>query len=156
MLLRSLLIVACFLSLSSVAVAQNEVIGQTPNEIVEYIRDTTGEPRVVMLFASWCPSCRLKMPDMIEIGEEYPDSIIVVAVDEDEDALERYVETLDDFSFPMFLNEDEEWKLAKAMKNRLLVETWDAIPYMIFFDEHNRIVEQGNLSVRDVVEFLGE
>jgi len=45
------------------------------------ISDLKGKVAVVNAWAVWCPFCKDELPDLARLQEEFPDDIIVVAID---------------------------------------------------------------------------
>lgn len=125
----------------------------SPYKIALDIKNTKGRKRAIVLYASWCPICVQKMPDIIEIERYSNGSIIAISVEESRHDFARYMNSLEDVPFKAIIIDGPEWKLAKEFK-RFDIEVWDSIPHVILLDENNKNVEQGNLSPRDITVFL--
>ena len=66
-----------------------------------------GKVLVVNFFATWCPPCMKEAPDLVFLQKKYGDNlqIIAVSVDEDPQALARFVKQLDP-PFPIAVFEE--------------------------------------------------
>lgn len=61
--------------------------------LAAYLADHKGTPTLVMLWATWCPSCKKQIPELEKLEETHGDkvNIIALSVDETRQALERYL-----------------------------------------------------------------
>ena len=131
-----------------------EIHRMSPHRIARDINDVKGVRRAIVLYASWCPVCVQKMPQIIEIERAKAGSIIAISVDESRQDFTRYMNKLEDVTFKAIVIDGAEWKLAEEFE-RFGVEVWEAIPHVILLDENNKTVEQGNFSPKHIEEFLG-
>lgn len=155
MFLRSFIITVLlfFIILPSVAEEVREIHDLRATSIVQEIEATQGTRRVLMIYASWCPVCRQKMPYVIDIERAYPGSVIAVSIDKSYRDLERYIKQLDNLPFKIIRSKNDQDALARRLQP-FGVESWEYVPNIIFLDENNRAVEQGNLHVDYVRLFL--
>ncbi|PCI57028.1 MAG: hypothetical protein COB36_01810 [Alphaproteobacteria bacterium] len=163
MILKLMMVITLFMAvfISSIAVQAAdkhkqgvEIHRVSPYRIARDIRDIKGKKRAIVLYASWCPNCVQKMPQIIDIERARAGSIIAISVDESRQDFTRYMNKLDDVPFKAIVIDGPEWKLAKELK-RFDVEVWEAIPHIILLDENNKTVEQGNFSTKYIAGFLG-
>ena len=106
-----------------------------------------------MLYAQWCPKCVRKMPKIMALERKKPGSIIALSVDRDFDAFSRYINGFDNVPFKI---------LYFNGKNRILnqnlakfgIKPRKGVPDIVFLDENNKVVFQGNYDVEDVEKFL--
>lgn len=53
------------------------------------LSDYKGKVIFLNFFATWCPPCRIEMPDFNEIVKAYPDEAIVIAINVDNEPIEK-------------------------------------------------------------------
>jgi thiol-disulfide isomerase/thioredoxin len=57
------------------------------------VEDYKGKVLVLDFWATWCPPCKMEIPDLIEINDEYKDKgVVLVGITGDEDAEESVPE----------------------------------------------------------------
>ena len=58
------------------------------------LSDLRGKTVYLNLWATWCPPCRLEMPDIQKLAEAHPDDLVVIGVslDESETTMADFVE----------------------------------------------------------------
>lgn len=68
-----------------------------------------GKKVVINFWATWCGPCRMEMPDMVRVAEEYKDDLVVLAVNvaEDESEVESFVQEFE-MDFPVLLDRTGE------------------------------------------------
>ncbi|PCJ02709.1 MAG: hypothetical protein COB14_01745 [Alphaproteobacteria bacterium] len=151
------LFMAVFISAIAVQAADKqgvEIHKISPHRIARDIKNIKGQKRAIVLYASWCPNCVQKMPQIIEIERAKASSIIAISIDESRQDFARYMNKLGDVPFKAIVIDGAEWKLAEELE-RFGVEVWEAIPHVILLDENNKTVEQGNFSPKYIEAFLG-
>lgn len=121
--------------------------------IAKHVEATKGQKRVLLIYASWCPSCVQKMPGIMNLERAKPGSVIAVSVDDDYQDFARYVRKMKNPPFKVIVSKDSEDSLARQIK-KFGVQPWEYIPQMILLDEDNQLVEQGSMEVEDVAQFL--
>ncbi len=124
-----------------------------PKKLQEYIARKKGQRRVLLIYTSWCPYCRQKMPDIMDLERTKKGSVIAISVDEDYVQYAQYAKTLKDSPFPLFLNNGGEQNLKNALKVNG-IKPWSGYPTLIFLDEKNQAVRQGNYSVEQAAKYL--
>jgi peroxiredoxin len=83
---------------------------KTPNGDSLKLSDFRGQKVIVNMWATWCPPCRVEMPDMQKFHEKYKDenaTIIAVNMTSSEKSLDSIPNFLDEFgiTFPVVLDE---------------------------------------------------
>ncbi len=124
-----------------------------PKKVVEYIDKTAGERRIIFIYASWCPYCAKKMPGIMDLERSKKNSVIAISVDESYPDFVRYLRRFNEIPFKIILNDSSEKRLADTFK-KYGVEPWDGIPRIIFLNEDNEVVGQGNYTVEAAAEFI--
>ncbi len=122
-------------------------------KIVEYVHEKEGR-KAVFIYTSWCPYCRKKLPAMVQIEGMRKGSVIPISVDEDPNALLRYVMKIKNFPFHTFvLNE----KRGGELERRFGANPRTGVPYIILLDEDNKLYKAGNFNADYVANYvLGE
>ncbi|MGH1403027.1 MAG: TlpA family protein disulfide reductase [Alphaproteobacteria bacterium] len=123
-------------------------------KMLEYIDRKKGQKRIVLIYTSWCPYCREKMPDIMDLERARKGSVIAISVDEDYAQYAKYAKTLKNSPFPLFLNDGAEQSLKNALKKSHSIKPWSGYPTLIFLDENNQAVSQGNYTVEQAAKYL--
>ncbi len=125
-----------------------------PSRIADYIEFTKGERRVILIYASWCPYCRAKIPDMMKMERKKKGSVIAVSEDQNYEALSKYIKTLKDIPFKAILSNPKGSDTLEKALSQYGVRKWDGYPTIILLDEENKAVRQGNFSSNRIARFL--
>lgn len=118
------------------------------------LSDLRGRTVLINFWASWCPPCRLEMPDLVRAYEEHKDEgFIILGVDLTfQDALPDVRAFVEEFkmSFPVLLDETGE---VTTQKYRLL-----GLPMSVFIDREGTIrrTHIGAMTSEQIDEFVGE
>ena len=148
--------VLCFSFSKQSFAGENKVFHVPPNKLASYVLSTKGRKRVIMVWASWCPACRKKMPDYAKIEVAKPGSVIAISVDQEHRYLKKYLERSGTMPFKVIVvkrvrGEDFE----RALTANIGTAGIDSYPTIILLDENNKLVSQGNISTSKVKKFLG-
>jgi len=114
------------------------------------LKDFKGEKIVYLNFwATWCPPCRMEMPDLNRLYEEYKDEdVIVLAVNlgESEKIVREFIEE-NQYTFPVLLD--------KSQKVGINYNTF-AIPTSVIIDKEGvvRVYVPGLLTYEEMKEAL--
>ncbi|HDG98833.1 MAG TPA: TlpA family protein disulfide reductase [Desulfobacterales bacterium] len=100
-----------------------------------------GSPVILDFWATWCPPCRMSIPELVKIQEEYKDKglvILALSLDDPSHASNAY---LREFQKEYKIN----YRILRA-NQRVLVDYFGyenlAIPTMFFVDRDGRIVNK--------------
>lgn len=95
----------------------------------DYLAANAGRPTLVMLWATWCPSCKQQIPELEQLEKTHGDkvNIIALSVDENRKALERYLEKK-----PMALT--VAWGDQQIARDHNV----EAIPTLLIFDKSGK------------------
>lgn len=61
-------------------------------ELDAFLADSNGKPTIILVWTTWCPSCKQELPEMEQLNKSHGDkvNIISVSLDEKVEALETY------------------------------------------------------------------
>ena len=118
------------------------------DQLKELVKASKGKIVMVNFFATWCPPCREEIPSLIRIRKEFGEDkllIIGASVDEDEDALKKYVAKTK-FNYPV----------KKAGQDLVQAAGVSGIPHMLVFDGKGDVIgnEAGLIAENDLRNFL--
>jgi len=112
-----------------------------------------GRPLLINFWATWCGPCRIEMPEMQSVFEEYGDSedFLILALDQDESAkkVAAYFDELG-LTFRPLLDEDNQTARSYGLQGTL--------PASIFInpDGEVTVVHRGVMTRGQIDEFLAE
>ena len=140
LLLSGLVMAGCSSPASTPTLAQGPTIGKLAPDFELANLDGQsislsafrGKPVLLNFWASWCGPCRLEMPFIQQIYEEWSDKglvVLTVNLQEDPDRVKEFVESLD-LSFPVLLATNQEVPLAYNIRG---------IPATFFIDKNGII-----------------
>ena len=125
-----------------------------PSRIADYIEFTKGQKRALLIYASWCPYCRSKIPDLIKMEDMKEGSVIAVSEDQNYSQFSKYITSLAHIPYKVILsNPKGSNTLPKALK-QFGVKAWRGYPTIVLFDEDNKVISQGTLSSDHIKSFL--
>lgn len=102
------------------------------NRSIDEWRDTI---RVINFWATWCPSCREEMPDLVSLQQQLAAQgvqMIGIAL-EDKEPVEEYVDLIN-LNYPILIAGDQGMALAGQLGNRS-----EAIPFTVVVDRQGMI-----------------
>jgi len=138
---------------NNVQAEKAKIYSISPERIAEYIDKTAGQKRVLYIHTSWCPYCRKKMPDIMNIERKKKGSVIAVSVDEDPKKYVSYAKSLKQVPFPLIINKGNEGYLMKVL-SKYKIKKWSGYPTMIFLDDKGMAVRQGNFTVQQAAQYI--
>lgn len=106
------------------------------NDVSYAIPEPNGKPVLINFWATWCGPCRIEMPDLVELYDQYQDEVAFYAVNlTGNDKVNEVISFADEYelSFPVLL--DQELKVSKAYNIY-------AVPSTIFIDRHGNVMDQ--------------
>jgi peroxiredoxin len=83
-----------------------------------------GRPVVINFWATWCPPCRLEMPELIRAFERYHDQGLVVLAINDAEAHEQVAAFVREFGLTMPVIIDPRGEVMQAYKTNALPSTF--------------------------------
>lgn len=90
--------------------------------------------KVIMLnfFATWCPPCRVELPELVKLRDAYPDSEFMIyglSVDEDKSAVPAFIE-MAGVNYPVY------------MANKDITDSYNitSVPHNTFFTKDGKII----------------
>jgi len=121
---------------------------------VRSINEWRDKIRVINFWATWCPSCREEMPDLVALQEQYASQnvqMIGIAL-EDKEPVEEYLEFIK-INYPTLVAGDQGMTLAAQLGNRA-----EAIPFTVVVDRQGIIRHRhlGKFSKSDLAEIINE
>lgn len=155
---KIILCISIFILSASIAEAKSEQqkIYHVPSaQIAKYVEDTKGQKRVLMIYTSWCPYCRKKMPGLIGLAQKNPKSVIAVSVDENYSNFKDFIKRHKDAPFKFILNKGKESALQGALKP-YIITPWTGYPTIVLISAQNKPVGQNNYSIEEIENFLSE
>ena len=74
---------------------------------VHRLADYRGKVVLINFWATWCPPCRTEMPDIQAAAQAHPDGLVVLAINNAEDAetVKRFAQQFN-LTFPILLDSD--------------------------------------------------
>lgn len=115
------------------------------------LKDFQGEKNVLLNFwASWCPPCRMEMPDLDRLYIDYKDDdfvVLAVNLGEDKDTVKEFIEEKG-YSFPVVLD--------KTQEVGIIYQTF-SIPTSVMVDKEGiiRAYRPGLMTYEEMLEFKG-
>lgn len=125
-----------------------------PQITAKYIDSKKGQKKVVLIYTSWCPYCRLAMPAFMKMEKINPGSVIAISVDTNNAKFSKYIQSYDKIPFKVILNKGAEDGLQKVMMEKYGAQEWKGYPTMILLDENNKVVRQGYLQIEEVAQYI--
>ena len=130
--------------------ANPEIIEISVEDAAKFIRQDKGRVVLVLLYASWCPSCRNFFPDFLELAGrclERGVDVLAFSVDDTKEDIAEYLRGYHLTIVPMWLPPGPQGGLAKAMATVGI--TYDnLIPFVAVLDKKGRVVYQGRASIQ--------
>ena len=129
--------------------AQGQVKFETKStDAVREMAIKSGKLVFIDLYASWCPPCRMEIPDLVKIHEKYADKGVVIiglSVDEDKNAVPGFLQKLG-VKYPVYM----------AGSSITRAFGISSIPFNVFVDKKGDVVLAGSGLVehKDLVEIF--
>ena len=144
-----LLIAAVLCLLLSVPCAAGESSGSLGHQdLIKLVSQSKGKLVLVNFFASWCPPCKIEIPDLIKLrGQFGADKLVIigVSVDQDPSAFENFVRKTP-FNYPVYLALRD---IGQAFQIR-------GIPKTLLYNQNGEQVfnEEGYVEPEDLLKVL--
>lgn len=108
---------------------------------------------IVNFWATWCPPCRVEIPQFIKVQEKYRSrGLVLVGVAMDKkDAVRAYADEIG-INYPVLLGDLEAMELSRKAGNR-----FGALPFTLIIDRTGRIIatELGGLTQAKLEPIIG-
>ena len=95
-------ILGLFFSLPCMAADLQEI---TQPKLASLINQNSGKVIILNFFATWCPPCRVEIPELVKIRDAFPADqveIIGLSVDEDKNAVPEFLKNIG-VNYPVYL-----------------------------------------------------
>lgn len=123
-------------------------------QVMKYIGEASGT-KLVFVYASWCPFCREKFPDVMALEEVKKGSVIALSVDRDSSKLARYLGGYKNLPVRSILvKQGYGSELREALSTTYKVKNGDGIPFMVVIDGSNNVLLQGNFPVEEAANLI--
>ena len=127
-----------------------DIIEISVEDAAKFIRRDRGRVVLVLLYASWCPSCRNFFPDFLQLAGRYMDrevDVLAFSVDDTKKDAAEYLRGYDLTIVPMWLPPGPQGSLGNAMAT-VGITYGNYIPFVAVLDKKGRMVYQGKASVQ--------
>ena len=116
-------------TVGSPSVGSGDILDLDAAGLKDYLAANTGKPTLIMLWATWCPSCKQQIPELeqLEKTHGHKANIIALSVDENRKALVRYLDKK-----PMALT--VAWGDQQIARDHNV----EAIPTLLIFDKSGK------------------
>ncbi|MCM1989918.1 TlpA family protein disulfide reductase [Oceanirhabdus seepicola] len=112
------------------------------------ISDFQGKKVFINFWATWCPNCKVEMPHMQTIWEEFGEEVVVVAVDigESKETVKKYIDKAG-YKFKVLLDEKND------IAGKFGIT---AVPTSILLDENGNLIYgvRGAMTYESMVKFV--
>lgn len=101
--MKRLLMLLFLLMPFTVQAAETPVL--SASQLASMLDQNRGKVIMLNFFATWCPPCRVEMPELVELRKIYPDSsllIVGLSVDEDAAAVPPFIESAH-VNYPVYI-----------------------------------------------------
>lgn len=118
----------CFIMLLPFMVYGADLTEMTQPQLADLIKANKGKVIMINFFATWCPPCKVEIPDLIKLRNAFPeDSFLLVglSVDESSAPVEDFVKNLD-INYPVFM-------AAKSVTDAYGITS---VPHNAFYNPH--------------------
>lgn len=138
------------------AYAQNtdkKIFLMVPDEISEYVQNTKGDKRVLVLFDVGCTGCHDKFISLLKLDSESRQAVTTIFQTEKVIDFKRYIRSFNEIPIKIIYNSESQYELMRSLKP-YGVKPWRSLPRVILLDEDNKVYGQGNHSADNIKKFL--
>ncbi len=140
------LLFCLFLCLFSVNVwAQDAIPALDKAGLASLVNQNKGKVIMLNFFATWCPPCRVELPELVKLRLNYPESdflLIGLSVDENRDTVPQFIK-LAGVNYPVYMaGQDitEEFRIS-------------SVPHNTFYAPDGKIIiSEPGMATTDVLE----
>lgn len=138
-----LLIVFCLLPFT--AFAAGEIPALDKAGLANLVRQNEGKVIMLNFFATWCPPCRVELPELVKLRKAYPEKdflLVGLSVDEDKEAVPPFVK-MAGVNYPVY------------MAGRDITDEFNitSVPHNTFYTKQGEvIISEPGMAATDVLE----
>lgn len=113
-------------------VSAEEVESMDNIQLSEMLEKNRGKVIMINFFATWCPPCRVELPELVKLRDAYPESeffLIGFSVDEDKSAVLPFIKQAG-VNYPVYM-------ATKSITDRFNVSS---VPHNAFFAPGGQLV----------------
>lgn len=128
------------------SIAEAKVIPNLDNaELTTILKQNQGKAIMINFFATWCPPCRLEIPELIKLRNSYPEGkllLIGLSVDEDMANVVPFMEKLG-INYPVYM----------AQKSVTDAYNISSVPHNTFYAKNgNMIISEPGMADFNVLQ----
>jgi len=138
--------------MSSQSFAQNDYKEINPNDLSEILSSSTGQKRVLLVYASWCPHCQTIFPELVDIEKDYPGSVQAISMDKDINRFKAFTKQFPESPIDPLIW-DTEFHLGLSLE-ALGISFSGFIPFVALIDKDGKAVKQGHITTDEIKTFL--
>lgn len=137
------LIVFCLLPFT--AFAAGEIPALDKAGLANLVRQNQGKVIMLNFFATWCPPCRVELPELVKLRKAYPEKdflLVGLSVDEDKEAVPPFVK-MAGVNYPVY------------MAGRDITDEFNitSVPHNTFYTKQGEvIISEPGMAATDVLE----
>lgn len=97
------LLIFCLIPLTSLA--QEEIPTLNKASLADLVKENKGKVIMLNFFATWCPPCRVELPELVKLRLDYPEKdflLVGLSVDDDKDAVPQFIK-LAGVNYPIYM-----------------------------------------------------
>lgn len=141
------LLIFCLLPFTSLAADEIQTLDKAG--LANLLRKNDGKVIMLNFFATWCPPCRVELPELVKLREAYPENefmLVGLSVDEDKSAVMPFVKTAG-VNYPVYLagrNITDEFKITSVPHNTFYSKSGEMVisePGMAATDVFEKVVD---------------
>ena len=146
-LLAARLVLGLAMAGGAFAAASKNVSEIDAGGLLKRINGEQGKVVVVNVFASWCPPCRVEVPDLVAVNKKYADKgvvIISLSVDEDSKVVAPFMKTMN-MDYPVYMAGRD---ITKAFQV-------SSIPHNVFYAKSGqRVISEPGIADTEMLEMV--
>lgn len=160
--LIAIVLIAMFFAHRKLSLHAAEIVGISGIDFIDKVRvESSGSPKVIVTFASWCGHCRSLIADVFSYVEsenrkaapgKIPVKFYLLSLDEDVESLKNFVKLLPGDTLPVY-NISSNAQLSRVFYS-LSIEYQNAVPHITVLDSKNKAVFNDNGELRHIKRIL--
>ena len=121
-------------------------------QVADKIQQNTGNKQILMIYASWCPHCRVIIPDLVTAARASTTSIVAVSMDKKSHTLKKYMNQFGELPFELLIW-DQKFSLTQAL-SKVDINYNSSVPFFALINPDGSVHKQGFLSLDDIKAFI--